>query len=208
MINKILIGALGVLVLAGIILFFVQRSSISKRDANIANLQKELYACQNTLPHIDTFYSTIVIKDPTHSHPKPNDNQGVQKPKDSTKCNPTGVFYSENYEKEGIKIHWQASTMLKKDSCIIDYIAFPEIVYPKELVIKTVTVIDTVDKEVPAKIKSKFVAYGGLWTDNFKYFPGVELGIGYLRKNNWFIIGGAMYLDQRFYGTIKVGITF
>jgi len=211
MLNKIknvLLYVLAAISIAGVIAFFVLRSNVSKRDVSIVNLQKELFACQNTLPHIDTIRDTVRISG-SHVHPKPqpNDNQGVQKPS-ATTCNPTGVFYSETYSKEGVKLHWQASTMFKDDSCLIDYIEFPEILYPKEIITVTKTVVDTVEKEVPAKIKSKVFGYGGLWLNNFQEFPGIELGVGYLRKNNWFLQGGALYLNGNFYGTIKVGVTF
>ncbi len=68
--------------------------------------------------------------------------------------------------------------------------------------------LDTINIEVPAKVKSKFLVYGELGANNFNSFPVVGAGVGYLHKQSWWLTVGGMYLDTKAYGTVKVGITF
>jgi hypothetical protein len=94
------------------------------------------------------------------------------------------------------------------DSSQISFIRFPEILAPKDVITITKTVLDTINIEVPAKVKSKFLVYGELGANNFNSFPVVGAGVGWLYKQRWVLMGGAMYLDSKAYGTVKVGITF
>jgi len=210
--SRILNYILGALALFLLIMFIAAKCSDSKHIKENASLKNELFACQNAPVKSDTvfIYDTIVeykyIKPKPSS--KPNDEPGLPSVTTTGCDNTKAVYYSETFSKQGAKIHWEALTGCENDSAIIQYIRFPEIIVPKEIITNTKTV--TVEKkvEVPAKIRSKFMVYGGTFANNLSSFPGLELGMGYLHKQAWGITAGPMYNDKKVYGSLKVFVTF
>lgn len=198
-----------IVVLLGVACLFGVKSCNS--DKKNVQLSTELLACQNAPIVRDTIHDTITIVEykyikPTPK-PKPNDNTGLP-PTAVTKCSDiTSVYYSDVFKKEGVEVSWEAFTGCSNDSSILSFIRFPKITYPKETIVETKTVIDSIPVEVPAILKSKFGFYGGVGAKNFKEFPVVEAGAMYLHKQSWGLQGGAMYFDKSLYGTIKIFVT-
>ena len=154
-------------------------------------------------------YDTITEYKYVKPKPRPTPTDGGVSSPSPTGCGSiSSVYYSDVFEKKGAKIHWEAYTECENDSAKIQEIRFPEIILPKEIITTTKTVPDTIPKEVPAKIRSKFAIYGGAVANNLKNFPGVELGVGYLHKQTWMLSGGALYLDNKAYGNLRVTIMF
>lgn len=197
----ILIGIL----LGAVCFLYVGKCSTEKKNTQ---LSKELLACQNAPKQIDTVYDTIrpdpkIVYKPSPK-PKPNDYQWVQGTTTigCNKISPT--YYSETYKEKGIRIHWEASTSCSNDSAVMDFIKFSEIVVPTKIVYETKLVDKPV--EVPAKLKSKFLLYGGAGIHSFNEFPAVECGVGYIHKQSWGVMVGPMYADKA-YGSIKIFVT-
>lgn len=208
--NYILTG----LLVTSLIFLTITQCSSSKKEKSIAKLQNELFACKNAPIRTDTIHDTLRIVEyrtiKPVAKPKPaEDDYGGVSPTTDTKCSSiASSYYSENYTAKGVKIHYEALTACNNDSSQLVYVRFPEILVPKETIIQTKTVHDTIPVKVPSKVRSKFAIYGGFTADNLKNFPGVELGIGYLHRQGWMLSAGALYMDNKPYGNLRIAIIF
>lgn len=183
---------------------------------SIEKLQKDIYICQNAPTKITIVRDTVFVdREVEYIRPKPKPTPIISKdtngqslpPIEDKRCyNISSSFYAETFEKEGVKISWNALTECRNDSATLAFLDFSEITYPKEIIEKTVPVEKIVETPIP--LKNKFVLYGGVTANSLKTFPGIELGIGMLHKQNWMVTMGALYLNEGMYGSLKVGITF
>lgn len=189
-----------------VVLLVNSQCSNNKHVKQIIELKDKLSACENAPIKTDTVYIYDTIYEVKYIRPKPTSNPNTEV---KSNCeNIKQVYYSDTFEKKGAKIHWEALTTCNNDSAIIDYIRFPEIVIPKEIITNTKVLYDTVKVNVPAKIKSKFLIYGGAFGNNLTKFPGIEAGVGYLHKQSWGLMIGPSYVDKNVYGSLKVFVTF
>ena len=150
------------------IISIVLTSIIDKKNKKIVDLDEQLYKCINAPIKIDTVYDTIYLTQIKYIYPKAKENPNKDEweefkrlaqsvaPTSNIGCgNISSSYYSEVYEKEGIKIAWNALSECSNDSAKISFLEFSDVVIPKEIITKTIQVDKPV--EIPAKIKNKFL---------------------------------------------------
>lgn len=211
--NYILTGILIAFLILSAVLVYI----IDTKNKKIVQLDEQLYRCINAPVIVDTIYDTIYLTQAKYIYPKAKENpnkdewdefkqlsQSVAQSSNSGCDNTHSSYYSEVYDKDGVKIHWNALAECNNDSAQIALLEFTDIVVPKEIVTKTIQVEKPI--EVPAKLTNKFLLYGGPHINSLSKFPAIEVGAGFLHKQNWTILVGGTYLDNKMYGTIKIGI--
>lgn len=211
-------------VLTGILLMLfiisiVLTSVIDKKNKKIVDLDEQLYKCINAPIKIDTVYDTIYLTQIKYIYPKAKGNPNKDEweefkrlsqsvaPTSNIRCgNISSSYYSEVYEKEGVKIAWNALSECNNDSAKISFLEFSDIIIPKEIITKTIQIDKPI--ETPAKIKNKFLLYGGTMLKSFDEFPGIEAGAGVLYKQNWVLTIGGTHVNKQTYGSIRLCVTF
>lgn len=199
-IQWIIIGVL----LGAVSFLYVGKCSTDKENEKllkalqyISNLPPDTIVQVDTVTHIDKVY----IK----PKPIPNDT-GFQGVADFGCDSIATTYYSETYKKNGVSIDWEAISACENDSSKISFIRFNKVIYPSKTRTIKKTIHDTIPKEVPAKLTNRFFLYGGAHT-NFNSSFGAELGAGYLYKQNWGVMVGPMYNENKLYLSGKIFVT-
>ncbi len=201
LLNKLLIGVniLLLFIIAGTHFMFSTFIDSYKKENKL--LVERNYACEHAQPLITTVYVPVISKDSVKYKPVPkhvvyNEPPAV-KPDTAKTPEITGQYYSEMYSGAGYKIHWEAQTTTEFGVSVIDWIRFPEVIGAEKIVTKTKTIHDTVYRDVPLKLKSKFGIYGGVLSQDLKSITGFNVGGLYLHKQAWALQAGALWVDKK-----------
>jgi hypothetical protein len=169
-----------------------------KDHKQIASVTLERDACRNAPSKSDTVHDTIYIQGGTMIKPVPykvyiHDTVLVAM-KES--------WYDSTYKGEGWRFRYRLKTIGE-----LDHIIFSDFVAPKEIITITRKVDTCIAKPLPHNPLLRAGPYVGISLNNFKNFPGLEVGGQLTIKDQFTISAGYLYLDNS-YLNIRLGWLF
>jgi len=189
---------LALLVIGGVVLERVLHDAAKNRL--LCNQAALILSYKNTPVKIDTVHDTIRLPGKIIIKPIPTNDSITHSLNHSVTQSLNVCWYDSVFNQRGIRFRWQAKGDLQ-------FLSFSEFTWPKEIITITRQVDTCIAKPVQKQPTFRYGAYVGISLNSFTKFPGLDVSVQLVIKDQLTISAGGLYLDG-IYGNVRVGWLF